>query len=406
MKKNILNGIFFLVPLIITIFNLQVFVARFISPSIAQLIAYSNIGLLLTGILLNINHPGEYSRTARLWIIYYIIYFSFATLASALYGTEANILFSSIPFIYVLAFYIYLKNEDNRLIFKNVILYSFVTSSLLAIYLYNINFDLDRNGIYIYKLDRAEGVFGDANNTALVAILAFILVYKNNFPKKKYYKLLKIILAGFMFYTITLTFSTTGFIVFLISIILLNHNFFKGLKLTAALSILPIVYLVLINIDKLTSGINLVGQQRDKINNVVNLLSFNTDKVNDSGRSDLLLNLLEHVYQHPIIGNGIDFAISLHGHNTIVGVWADAGIFTLIFFLFMLSIYFKRTLNLSRELSFFILSLLLTMCIFMLSLQTVINQPYLIALFIYIGYIIDYPINTQSFPSTEKLKNQ
>jgi multidrug efflux pump subunit AcrB len=55
----------------------------------------------------------------------------------------------------------------------------------------------------------------------------------------------------------------------------------------------------------------------------------------------------------------------------------------------MLAHYFKTAIMSAPDIRFFVLPLLLTMCVFMLTLQTVINQPYLMALFIYIGYLID-----------------
>jgi len=178
--------------------------------------------------------------------------------------------------------------------------------------------------------------------------------------------------------------------VFIISLIMLNYKFFTGLRMIIGLALLPVVYLVLANLNTLTADLNLVGQQRDKINNIVNIVTFNTDKVDDSGRNELVMKLInDYVLENPIVGNGVDFAISQHAHNTIIGVWADAGIFALIFFLFMLGRYFLETLTSSPDIRYFVLPMLLTLCIFMLSLQSVINQPYIMALFVYIGYLVD-----------------
>ena len=134
---------------------------------------------------------------------------------------------------------------------------------------------------------------------------------------------------------------------------------------------------------------NLIGQQQHKIDNIVNLITLNTKKVDNSGRGELLEGLFESIEENPFTGNGVDYAGSIYGHNTYVGVWADAGFFTFTVFVLMLVIYFKRTLNTPIDTRFYCLSLLIPMCIFMLSLQTIINQGYLASLFIYIAYLID-----------------
>lgn len=395
MKKRHLINICFLVPFVITVFNIQGMIGLFISAPLAQLIAYNNLGLLVLGIALLIRNKGWLSGTARLWIIFYIIYFSFGILASAIHFHPANILVSIIPFIYVLAFYVYLSIPENRMLFRKVALISFVASTILAIYLFNINFELDQVGIYEYKIDRAQGVFGDANNTALVAILAFIFLFKLYSPDSLFLKIIKIILLGLVFYCLVLTFSTTGFLVFIICFVLINHKFFTGLRLLITIILLPVFYITLVNLSTITADMNLVGKQREKIDNISNILAFKTDKVDDSGRNDLVMKVINnYVFENPIIGNGVDFAISKHTHNTVIGVWADAGIFTLLFFLFMLGNYFLRATSRPSDIRYFVIPLLVTQCVFMLSLQSVINQPYLMALFVYLGYIIDDTNNT------------
>ncbi|WP_417370572.1 hypothetical protein [Gelidibacter japonicus] len=390
MKTKFIAHFCFLFPFALTVFNVQVFVALFVSHGLAQLIAYGNLGLLMVGVALVIKERGELSKTARLWIIYFLMYFSFATVGSAIHHNKAEILRAIIPFIYILAFYVYLSIPENRLLFSKIALICLVASSILAIYMYNINFDLEEGGVYIYKLDRAQGVFGDANNTALIAIVTYIFVYKLYKPTKPIFKIFKLLLLGLMFYTLVLTFSTTGFLVFIIAVVMLNHKFFTGLRLVFAGFMLPVFYLLLINLNTLTANIDLRGQQRDKVNNIVNVLSFNTDKVDDSGRSYLVTKLLNnYVYVNPIIGNGIEFGMSQRAHNTVVSVWADAGIFTLIFFLFMLGSYFMRAISRPPDVRFFVIPILITLYVFMLSLQSVINQPCIMALFVYLAYVID-----------------
>ena len=390
MKTKPIVHLCFLIPFVITVFNAQVFVALFVSISMAQLIAYGNIGILIVGVALMIRQRGELSRTARLWIMYFLIYFTFATMASAIHHNPAEILRSIIPFVYVLTFYVYLSVPENRILFRKVALVCLVLSSILAIHLYNINFDLEKEGIYKYKVERAQGVFGDANNTALMAIIAFAFVFKLYNPEKLFAKIFKIALLLIMFYALALTFSTTGFLVFVIAFVMLNHKFFRGTRLLIAGLLLPIFYLALINLNTLTADMNLVGQQRDKVNNIVNVLTFNTSEIDDSGRNDLVMRLVkDYVFENPLLGNGIDFGMSQRAHNTVVSVWADAGIFTLVFFLFMLGKYFFNALACPPNIRFFILPILIALYIFMLSLQSVINQPSIMALFIYIAYVVD-----------------
>ena len=390
MSKRLLIHICFLVPFVTTVFNLQMLTTKLVSFVIAQMMAYGNLALLFLGIALIIRKHGNYSNTSKLWIIYYVIYFVFATLASAIHYNPANILVSIIPFIYVFAFHVYLSIPENRKVFRNAAVWSFFFSGVVSIYLFNINFDLSRGGIYEYTMDRSQGVYADANNTALAAIITYILVYKLYRPETYLFKIIKLVVLAITLYGLFITFSNTGFMVFIICFVILNHKFFTGLKLILGLALIPVLWIGLANLNTITADMDLVGQQRDKINNIVNIVTFNTDKVDDSGRNELLMHLIkDYVFENPIIGNGVDFAISQHAHNTIIGVWADAGIFTLLFFLLLLARYFHQTIKSPPDIRYFVLPMLFAMCIFMLSLQSVINQPYLMALFVYMAYLID-----------------
>ncbi|OBX21892.1 hypothetical protein A9996_17560 [Gelidibacter algens] len=119
-------------------------------------------------------------------------------------------------------------------------------------------------------------------------------------------------------------------------------------------------------------------------------MTLNLDQVDNSGRADLLENVLYYLYKNPVLGNGIDFSVSMRGHNTFVGVWVDAGVLTFLFFIFMLSYYFLKTFSLNLQFRYFAMSILIVLYIFMISLQSVINQPYLIVLFVFVGYLIDF----------------
>ncbi|WP_299362296.1 hypothetical protein [Winogradskyella sp.] len=390
MSLRLITHICFLLPFTITVFNFQVIITKTVSESLAQMIAYGNLGLLFLGIALIIRKRSEYSRTAKLWIIFFLLYFVIALAASAVLYNPAQILVNIIPLIYVIGFYVYLSHPEHRKVFKINAIWGFAFSVFLGIHFYNTKFDLDRGGFYQY-IDRAGGVYGDANNFALAAIIAFILVYKLYNPQNRLFKAVKLLVLAIVLYGLFITFSTTGFVVFIICFVSINYKFFSGLRLVIGLALVPLLWIVIANLNNLTADLDLKGQQRKKINNLVNLATFNTDEVDDSGRNELVTNLLHnYVYKNPIFGNGINFAASQRGHNTIVGVWADAGIFALLFFLFLLFRYFLQAMRSPPEIRFLVLPILLTMCIFMLSLQSVINQPYLMAMFIYMGYLVDF----------------
>lgn len=389
MRLKFICSLCFLVPFVGTVLNIQALAVLYISESFSQIIAYSFIALLVAGIFFSIKNAGRFSKTAGLWIGFYMVYFAFGTVASIVQNNPFNFLVSIIPVIYFFAFYVYLSNPDNIKLFTYTALVSLVISSLLCIYLFKINWDLDHRGIYIYNVDRAGGVFGDANNAALVAVISFILVLKVYNPTKKLFKYFKLVLLLAMFYCLAITFSTTGYFVFIISFIVLNLKFFTPKRMLLVIIFIPLFYLALINLNNLTSSLDLTTPQRLKINNIVNLVTFNTDQLDNSGRGELLENLLIYVYKNPIFGNGVDFTVSIRGHNTIVGVWADAGIFGLLAFLIMLGNYFRKAIISPPDKRYFTISILVVMCVFMLSLQTVINQGYLMALFVYLGYVLD-----------------
>lgn len=389
MKPKILTSALFLIPFVVTTFNVQALVALYMSESMAQVVAYGMIGLVILGIFFSLKNIGRLSKTAGLWIGFYMAYFAFGTTASIVKGYEFNFLVSLIPVIYFFGFYIYLSKQENRWLFKNVALFSYVVSSIVCIFLFKINWDLDHRGIYIYKIERAGGLLGDANNAALVAVVAFIFVYKLYNPTKKILKHLKLVLLLATFYCLVITFSTTGYFVFIVSFTMLNLKYFTPKRMLLVILLIPVLFVTLINLNNLTAGLNLSTQQRAKVSNIVNLVTFNTQEVDNSGRGELLENLLVYVYKNPFLGNGIDFAKDLRGHNTVVGVWADAGIFALLIFLVMLGNYFRKAIIAPPDKRYFALSILVVLCIFMLTLQTVINQEYLIALFVYVGYVLD-----------------
>ncbi len=265
---------------------------------------------------------------------------------------------------------------------------TFFITCLLLIYFNFINFDLDHRGIYEYGLDRAGGVYGDANQAALVSLLAFVLM-KNLFePKNAFQRFLKVLVLLIILYAFILTFSKTGFVILLVVLGLTYHKLFNPKRVLFTLIFVVILFTSVFSII-LESEI-LSKAQEERILDLGNILTFQTDKIDYSGRNILLENMLEYVYENPIFGNGVDFSVSISGHNTIVGVWADAGIFTFLFFLILLIRHFWLAMNSSAKNRYFMLSLLFILVIYMLSLQSIITEPYLLVVFVWIGYQISF----------------
>jgi O-antigen ligase len=389
MNIKIINALCFLLPFVGQVFNLQAVVKLFYSDTYAQILAYGSLILLIIGIVINLKQIGEFSKTARIWLVFYICYYAFATIATGIHGISGNILASFVPVIYMLGFYVYLSIPQNRKLFGRVALLALVVSSIWSIYLYKINWSIDTAGIHIYDLGRAAGFYGDAGRCALVSILAFIFVSKKYNPTKIILKFLKPIILILIFYNLILTFATTGLFAFVIVFVLLNHKYFTPKSMLITIILVPMFYFTLINLNNIVAGYDLSTAQQDKVNNIVNLLTLNINEVDSSGRDELLANALNYVYKNPIIGNGIDFGVSIRAHNTLVAVWADAGIFTFLVFLFMLGNYFKNAIKCPPNIRYFSLSILFSLIIYMLTSQSVINQGLEMVIFVYLGYIID-----------------
>ncbi len=119
MNIKIINAFCFLLPFVVSVFNLQNLV-RIYYPveAIVQSIAYGSLLLLILGMVINIHKSTGFSNTAKLWIVFFIFYYSFGTLASAVHDNPANILASIVPVIYMLGFYVYLSDPQNRKLFR------------------------------------------------------------------------------------------------------------------------------------------------------------------------------------------------------------------------------------------------------------------------------------------------
>lgn len=354
------------------------------------MIAYSNVFLILLGIALLKKNIGPLSRTNKLWLTFYLMYYCFALLASGVNGFTYAILASLIAPIYFLGFHFLLSNPNQFQLFYRVLTISFVISAICTVYLFEINYSWDHSGILAWKLDRADGLYGDANNAALTSIIAYILFDKFYKPSKLLFKIIKILLLLTIFYSLFITFSTTGLLAFTLVLFLTNYKFFKGIRVIFFGVAIILFYVGIFALKSQTETLNLSGAQIYKVDNIINVLTLNLEDIDSSGRGDLIENILPYLYKNPIIGNGVDFAKAMRGHNTYIGVWADAGVITFSFFLFVLFYYLFKSFTLHLHLRFFAVSLLIVFYVFMMSLQSVINQPYLIVILVFVGYMIDY----------------
>lgn len=388
--NKLLVFICFYWPLVSSVLNIQGFVNLFISVSLSQKLAYLNVLLIIAGIFLIKKHPVNFSKTNKIWIVYFIVYFSIGLLSSGIHGFSSNILATFIAPIYFIGFYFLLSDPEEFKRFYKILAIVFFVASIFTIYLYMINFNLDDGAILNWKVDRAEGLYGDANNAALGSIISYLLIDKLYKPSKILFRLIKILMLLVIFYSLFLTFSTTGLFVFTLIFFITNYKFFTGFRIALLGILITLLYVGIFALKSQTKNLDLSTAQIYKIDNVLNLLTFDLEKVDNSGRGDLIENILPYLYENPILGNGVDFSVSMRGHNTYLGVWIDAGIFTFLFFIFMLAFYFLKTFSLNPEQRYFAMSILVVLYIFMFSLQTVINQPYLIVLFVFVGYLIDY----------------
>ncbi|EDP69716.1 Secreted polysaccharide polymerase [Flavobacteriales bacterium ALC-1] len=376
-------------PLFSSCLQLQGVVYKVGGETMSQLFAYANLGLIVAGLFLFRKNIETTSTTSRLWFVFYIMYYCFGILATGLSGFQPSLAASLIPIIYFVGFYFLLSNKEQFEMFFKVITFSFVVSAIITVILIKLNYSLGSGGVYARELDRAEGLYGDANNAALASIIAYLLFDKFFKPWNFITKASKILILLILFYSVFLTFSTTGLFVFTIVFFITNYKFFTGIRLILFGVLIALFYAGIFALKSETKNLDLSKAQIVKIDNIINVLTLNLDKVDNSGRGDLVQNVIQYIYENPILGNGVEFSGYMRGHNTYVGIWVDAGIFTFILFLFILFYYFFKTFTLEKHLRFFAMAILIVLYIFMVSLQSVINQPYLIVLFVFIAYMID-----------------
>ena len=400
--QKIIPIICFFVPLVISSLNIQGLISQFISPALSQVVAYLNLVLIIIGVFLFRNSMGALSSTNKLWFIFYLLYYSFGLLALGVSGFKVSVIATLVPVIFNIGFYFLLSNKHQFRIFFKVVTTCFVISSFITILLIKLNINPYTGEVYDWALDRAGGITGDPNAAAHNSIFAFIFFNHLFKPTKVALRILKYMILTIIFYSLILTFSTTGLFTFTIVFFIINYKFFTGIRLLLIAAVIPLFYVFIFSMKSQVNTLGLSVAQTGKVNNIINLLTFNFDEVDNSGRGDLVVNALNYINENPISGNGVDFAVQKHVHNTYVGIWVDAGIITLLFFLFMLGYLFIQTLSLRPEIRYFGIPILIVLYIFMISLQSVINQPYLIVLFTFAGYLIDH---SKSDKSLDVLKN-
>ena len=376
-----------LVPFVFNTLNIQAFITKFVSANAAQSFAYLNVILIIIGTVIFFKHKESFAPIIKLWIWFFVFYYIIGTIASEIHNTDSPYLKTLIPLIYFLGYSVFLSVAEFRPLFIKVCTVAFFVSSIMVIIFQRMNFSMDHDGIYEYVLERAGGVYGDANQAALVSILSYILIFYFFKPESKFFKALKFIALLIAVYALVLTFSKTGFLVLLVVLGLTFHKLFSAKKILVTAVIVPIIFIAGINFALKSDTLSVL--QKGRIENVVNILTFNTGKVEMSGRDMLLQNMLKYVYDNPILGNGIYFSNIIRGHNTIIGVWADAGIVCFLLFLLILFSYFRKSLSSKSDTAYFSLSIMLAMTVFMLSLQTIINQPYLLCLLVFLCYHVE-----------------
>lgn len=238
--------LFFLIPFIFSALNLQGFVGEFISESLSQLIAYGNVVLVIIGIVFSLKNSNIFPNTIKLWLWFFMIYYTFGLIGNFLHFPEAPLLKTVIPIIYFIGFSIFLSHKENNQLFAKIAAYTFLVANLFLIYFQAINFSMDVGGIHEYSLSRAGGVYGDANNAAIIGLLSFIFI-KNVFnPVNPFQRLLKFLGMAISLYALILTFSNTGFIVLIAVLGLTYHKLFNPKRILLLILFVPLAAFLLI----------------------------------------------------------------------------------------------------------------------------------------------------------------
>lgn len=398
----------FLIPLLIDLTNIQNILSLIIgNETIIRTIAYGNIIILLVGLIIFFHrfNVAQYTipHLNKLWISFFMIYFIFALFANVYHDTQPfyvhQVLTSILFFISFTMFFMFEKNIT--LVIK-VLTVGFLLTAILNIYFTYINFSLDHGGLTVFKIERSGGVYGDANNSALASLLAFIFLNYSFTAISFLMKLLKALALGLCVYSLYISFSKTSLLIFPLIFAL---AFFKDLDEKKIRTLILTLPLLILAISHFLSKISITEEQKERLFSIINLISLETSKVDFSERDVLLANMLQKINESPIIGWGVQFSSEIRGHNTIFGVWADAGFIVFVYFLFLLISFFNGALQQKKNTRYFSISILVCVYIYMLSLQTIINQPYIIVLFPLLGSLFYTPNSDSLINNSNYLNN-
>lgn len=386
----------FTISFIYSAFNIVNFLGMYFSESMSRRVAYLNLILIIAGTVLCFKDKtrDKFPPLLVLWYLFFISYYGIGMIANVIHGYEAPYLKTLVPIFYFVGFSVFLSSPDNRIYFKNLVIFSFIVANILLIYFQYINFTLNNlQGIADYSLERGGGVYGDANNAAVVCLLSIIFIEHYIKTEKILYKFLKFCAIAIALYALFLTFSKTGFVVlFLISALVFHRYITVGRILIIVFAAPLALYFI---IQSALNSPHLSTVQKTRIVDVANILTLNTSEVSLSRRDVLIERLYGFIAENPILGNGVYFSTEMLGHNTILGVWADAGIFVFILFLILLASYLFRTLKVKNvDTRYFVLAILIVLYIFMTTLQTIINQGYLLAIIVFISFTLVVPKST------------
>lgn len=389
MQRRIVIFLFY-IPFLFNVVNAQAFLAKFTPASYAQvqLFAYFNVCAVIVGTFLIAKRAHSLRVTTRAWLFFYIVYYILALIGNIVFDTEPyKFLLSFIAPVYFLGFSVLATIPEEQKRLAKIFASGFLASCVLAIILDYINFSWDWAGVQRFDLSRAEGVYGDPNNTAVSALLSFILVNYAYVPKTKLQRNLKILALGISIYAALIAFSKTGFLVLGIILLLTFKN---TVPLKRLLFIVVASPLLILGLGSYLKTSNLLdAKQLERIESLINLITFQTDKVDFSHRDVLLRNMFGYIESSPVIGHGIQFSNSIRGHNTIIGIWADAGILAFVVFLAVLIFFYIKAWQAVPKVKNLTLSILITLSVFMLSLQTILNQDYLMATLALVAVYID-----------------
>ena len=171
-----------------------------------------------------------------------------------------------VPVIYFFGFLIFLSKKEHLEVFFNITTYYLFLTCIILIVMDFLNFDVDKGGVDLAN-QRAQGITGDSNNAAFLSILSFIfwLIYFKT--KRLKNNMFKFVVLSITIYSLLLTFSTTGFVIFIAVVVLINHKLFTPQRVILLTPLLIIAYLALINLSDLTSGLELRPLQQLKSQN-------------------------------------------------------------------------------------------------------------------------------------------